>query len=345
MSQMKKIRTSSHDTLTFAQYGCALLVIILHSGSFLPHSEINFFIKNVLCRIAVPLFMIVTSYFYRLNEQKSAEYPRQYFKRQIKTYLFWSLVYLPSGCFYLWQQGYPWYAYPIGLLAGLFYLGTWYHLWYIPALLFGIWLINKMVKKIGYVWSLILCLALYLLGSIETYSAYLDGTILGQIYDLYTIVFITTRNGLFFASIFVLIGFILADFREHPLLYQNILLKIALSFIFLCIEGWVVFENPGYDKNFMLGLVPLCLFLVSGLLKLGEGYVVSKKWCFLREQGKYLFFFHPVILEMIRYTMTNISGDDFQGMPLFISTVVVTTLCANGLLKVKGIVLKKVTLV
>lgn len=327
--------------LTLAQYIAALLVILLHSGRFLEHAESNFFIKNIICRLAVPLFMVITSYFYRLNHQKSATYSRDYFKRQLKTYLFWSVVYIPVGCLYLWQQGYEWFTYPLALLVGFFYLGTWYHLWYIPALLFGIWLTNRVVKRIGYRSSLILGICLYVIGSVETYSGYLNHTVIGKIYDVYATMFITTRNGLFFAFIFVLIGFILADFRDHPFISQHAVWKLCLSFSFLCLEGWLVFQNPGYDKNFMLGLIPVSLFLVASLLKSPIGQEKPMNWQFLREQGKYLFFLHPIILEILRYVITTINGGSFQGLPLFLSTILTTTLIINSMLKLKELSIKK----
>lgn len=337
MAQKVQRGTSNINALTFAQYIAAILVVVLHSGKFLEHSELNFFIKNIICRLAVPLFMVITSYFYRLNEQKSAGYSKLYFKRQIKTYFFWSMVYLPVGCFYLWQHNYEWFTYPVALLIGLFYFGTWYHLWYIPALLFGIWLTSYLLKRFRYIWVILSASLLYIVGSVETYSAYLDHTIIGNLYNQYASLFITTRNGLFFAFIFVIVGFVLADFKDQPFIYERGLWKTLISFSFLCLEGWFIFHNPGYDKNFMIGLVPVSLFLVAALLKTKAGMNNQLQCHYLREQGRYLFFLHPIVLVAIQGLATNINGSVFQGIPLFLSTVLVTTLIANGMLQIKSI--------
>lgn len=330
-----KYSISNINKLAVAQYIAAMLVIVLHSGQFLNNPELNFFVKNIICRLAVPLFMMVTSYFYRLNIKKSDEYARTYFKKQLKTYLFWSLVYLPIGCHYIFQQGYPWYAHPAALLIGFIYFGTWYHLWYIPAVLFGIFFISLLIKKFGYKITILLASTLYLIGAVETYSAYVGQSLIGTIYEQYARYFITTRNGLFFACAFVLVGFILADYQGHPYLKNNLKLKFSFSFLLLCLEGWIVFQNPGYDKIFLIALIPVSFFLVAGLLKIPNKEKCQMTGSFLRPHGRYLFFLHPIIIEGVQFISRNINGASMQGIQLFLMTAGLTTLLIKLILAFK----------
>lgn len=86
-----------------------------------------------------------------------------------------------------------------------------YHLWYFPALLLSIFLVTKLIDRIGYQWTFFICSILFLIGSGETYFSYLEGTKLGQVYAAFFSIFITTKNGLFFGLIFTFIGFYLSD--------------------------------------------------------------------------------------------------------------------------------------
>ena len=81
-----------------------------------------------------------------------------------------------------------------------------YQLWYIPAFLLGLFLVNQLVKRLSMVWTGLITLLLYCWGLIETYSAYLDTTSLLKGYQLYSNLFFTARNGLFYTPIFYLYG-------------------------------------------------------------------------------------------------------------------------------------------
>ena len=45
------------------------------------------------------------------------------------------------------------YTSPAGILIALVYLGMCYQLWYIPAFLLGLFLVNQLVKRLGMVWT------------------------------------------------------------------------------------------------------------------------------------------------------------------------------------------------
>ena len=81
---------------------------------------------------------------------------------------------LPPLCLALFLL--PVYLFPAGILIALVYLGMCYQLWYIPAFLLGLFLVNQLVKRLGMVWTGLITFLLYCWGLIETYSAYLDTT-------------------------------------------------------------------------------------------------------------------------------------------------------------------------
>lgn len=328
------VRNDNLKLLTISQYIAALLVIIIHSGSLNGNPEWDFFIKNIICRLAVPFFMISTAYLYRQKMMNSESYKKKYFKKQLKTHAFWSIIYLPAGVIYLWQQASQWFVYPVALLVGVVYVGTWYHLWYLPALLFGIWFTDWCLRKFGYKITTVLAVICFIMGSAETYSSYIGDSIFGEVYQMYANIFVTTRNGLFFAFVFVLLGFVLSDFRNSKLFTANLPLKFMLSFIILSQEGWYIFQNPGVDKNFLFGLVPTSLFLVT--LVLNSKIKIKFPITMLRDQARYLFFLHPLFLETSRYSIERYTGKGFEGWGLFIITFVLTSIISSVIIIIKN---------
>ncbi len=188
--------------------------------------------------MVVPYFMVTASFFLRRN------YPSL-----SKQYLTWSILYLPFYLIYLTLQEIPFLYYPLALLVGLTYTGTSYQLWYMPAFFLGLILVHLSLEKWG--WRITACLAclLYLLGSVETYSAYLAESIFLTAFDNYKTFFFTSRNGLFYAPIFVLIGFYLANKLNHPIFQHRQKTKLLVSTVILICEATIIYLNQGYDKK------------------------------------------------------------------------------------------------
>ncbi|MDE6476119.1 MAG: acyltransferase, partial [Erysipelotrichaceae bacterium] len=93
-----------YEMIDLIKYICSILVIVIHTSPGLPYSRpLNFFLINIIGRIAVPFFFIANGYFMSKNlQQKGNVYFKQYIKSLIKIYLLWSLVYLPFGI--IWIQ-------------------------------------------------------------------------------------------------------------------------------------------------------------------------------------------------------------------------------------------------
>ncbi|MGX7149866.1 acyltransferase family protein [Enterococcus ureasiticus] len=311
---VKKIKRAAKEKqmdskgIDLVKYIAAILVICFHCESIFQDPAINHLFKNVLCRFAVPYFLISTSYFVRRGQSQSSDYTKQYIKSLAKSYFFWSLIYLPIG--FMWiQQNYSLTPtlYPVALVAGLFYTGTYYHLWYIPAAIFGIICVQWLLKQAGYIALFSLATLMYGFGTLETYYAYIGNDQLKVFFDQYMGLFITTRNGLFFALIFVAMGFFLWDHREKIISSQKYMgVLVVFTGLLLIGEGIIVYSNVGIDKNFMWMLIPFtsCLFCWSLFVNVEEKIDVKR----LRDLGKYYFFIHPLC---ILWTANLVNSYDF----------------------------------
>lgn len=304
--------------IDIAQFIAALLVIMIHCGRLAESEVVHFILKSGIARMAVPFFFVANGYFYREKQRNDSHYSRKYFQRQLRVYFLWSLFYLPYGLKIMSEQNIPVYMYPLALVIACAYLGVCYHLWYFPALFTGILWSRWLTKRYAYPTLFAFSGILFLLGSSETYNACLPKG-LGLIYEQYRNLFFTTRNGLFFGLIFVLMGFFISDNPQHPILIKKNAIKLGISLFFLAIEGGFIFYHQGIDKNFFLSLIPVIPLLFTLLRKECE-LKDTKKW---KEYSNGLFFLHPFFLESIR-KITSMLDASLTGLQLFFLTAVIT---------------------
>lgn len=191
----------------------ALLVVAIHTSPLTCLSaEADFLLTRILARVAVPFFLMVTGQFVlpRILEPGpgGARKLRRYLTRTGVLYLTCILLYLPLGIY----AGHYRELTPAKALRLLVWDGTFYHLWYFPACMLGMTLLWLLSRRLGMHTLAGVCGALYLLGlcgdSYYGLTAFIPP--LRGLSDLGFQVWSHTRNGLFLAPLFLLMGHIWA---------------------------------------------------------------------------------------------------------------------------------------
>lgn len=311
-----------YPLVDYGQLVAALLVVLIHCGRLAENEVVHFVLKSILCRIAVPFFLILNGYFY----QKGQYTFKKWWCKQRSVYIFWSLLYLPLGILYVQQEKYlegvPVWVYPFILIGAFMTIGVFYHLWYFPALMVGMWLVCR-TQRYGYRIQFGIASLLYVIGSAETYSAYLPSSI-AAIYQQYRLLFLTTRNGLFYSFLFILCGFFLAESKQRLFRKRMQELLVCLSVMSVCIEGFVVYQNQGDDKNFLFSLVPI-VFLITAFVVRRTTHHAFASAAWARKFSRWCFFVHPLILEFGQWAY------GWSGFKLFAWTIV--GVCLSYVLK------------
>ena len=300
---MQKNPLYNTSSISFFQYLFAIAVILVHSGRLTSYEPLHFGLKSMLGRLAVPFFIVCASFFLKQSLGNSQKM-KAYLVKIVKTYLFWSFVYLPYAWVFFSSLRLPIYLFPAGVLIALIYLGMCYQLWYIPAFLLGLFLVNQLVKRLGMVWTGFLALLLYCWGLIETYSAYLDTTSLLKGYQLYSNLFFTARNGLFYTPIFIYMGYYLYDHFHAQTFSIHRWQKLAFAFGLLCLEGIIIFQHEGIDKNFFFLLPFVTVYLVNACLR--SSFLKSYDLQYLKQLSIALYFSHPIFIEWARYGFSSL---------------------------------------
>lgn len=136
-------------TLDITKFVCALLVIVIHTRPFAGYSDIlDFYTVNVIARIAVPLFYAISGYLFfgklRYQDGKIAKCVEnrtillKYLKRIAFIYVSWSFVYIIFQLPQWYKTGWWGKTLVKDCLASFLFNGSYYHLWYLLALLYGL---------------------------------------------------------------------------------------------------------------------------------------------------------------------------------------------------------------
>lgn len=289
----------NYKMIDLMKYVAALMVICIHCNPLFPQEYLNFFIKNIICRIAVPFFFISSAYFVRKQSMKNKNYVSIYLKKLTKSYCLWSIVFIPIGLDWLHQNlSLAGYLLPFALLYGLVHIGTYYHLWYIPAMILAIFLVNKLLKRFSYKTLFLVAIALYMFGSVESYYGVLSNGWFKDFFDVLIKVIFTTRSGIFYGFVFVLIGFFLYDFQDQMTSsFKSITIVTIVFFALLIAEGTFLYGIDRLDMNFLLMLIPFSIFFFRWIMLFP--YTLHFQTKKIRELSKYYYFVHPISIVIV----------------------------------------------
>ncbi len=301
---------TSLDNVDLMKWICAIIIIILHLRPFQTINPIlDTVFNNMISRICVPFFFISSGYLAAKKIQNEPNYIHRYIKQTLKTYIKVSIIYLPLGIAYLLPafgliqeyiesfgfniviNGFIWcLLIIIGLLIAFFYVGTYYHLWYFPALLISLAIIDWVRKRFKLSILLIISFFLLIIGSFETYYGSLP-VLVQWFLDKYFMVFITTRNFLFFGLFYVTLGYLI--YGKKPLFARNALFGLLLSAIGLVVETVFLQTITRLDSNILISAAPFVYFLF--IVAIYSNQWTRKKINFRAYSIEY-YLWHPMII-------------------------------------------------
>lgn len=285
----------------------ALLVIAIHTSPLGTFQEgADFFLTRVLARIAVPFFFMVTGQFVvsgLLSGEASPKARARLHRYLVKTsalYLFCILLYLPVG---VYAGHYK--ELTIGAaLRMLFFDGTFYHLWYFPACLLGVLLVYLMSRFLSLRAMTIVSAVLYVIGLLgDSYYGLVEKVpALAAVYGFLFQISSYTRNGLFLAPLFLVLGAWMAgaaqgqDDRELSEKRLFLCSLSALCFALMTGEAFLLrhFELQRHDSMYLL-LVPVMFFLYRFLL-----CVPAKSDGAFRTASTWIYVLHPAFIVVVR---------------------------------------------
>lgn len=315
----------------------AFLVIAIHTSPLTSFSaNADFFFTRVLARIAVPFFFMVTGHFTLSAlftsdntghtcplHLSNASAGRAVKRCLLKLCLFYGgaiLLYLPLGIY----AGHYRKVSIAEVLRMLIFDGTFYHLWYFPACILGVLIVSLLSCFCSLRIALIVSSFLYIAGLLGDSYFGLAAKVpfLNGAYEAMFRLFSYTRNGLFMAPLFLLLGIPAGKLSSStesrqekrtgetesvPLRQQSVkvllsrplpcAICLAVSFGAMTAEAFLLrlFSLQRHDSMYIF-LVPVMFFLYRLLLTVPG--TASQKG--LRTAALWIYILHPAFIVVVR---------------------------------------------
>ena len=273
----------------------AFLIVAIHTSPLASYNlTADFILTRITARIAVPFFFLTSGFFLISRYSCHPERLAAFEKKTALIYGIAILTYLPvnlySGYFKA-ENLLP------NILKDLVFDGTFYHLWYLPASMMGAAVAHYFVRTLKYPKALLLTSALYLVGlfgdsyyGIAQKVSWVDGTL-----DLIFQVTDYTRNGIFFAPVFFVLGGMAA---EHTLRLSLGKSACALcgSFALMFVEAMTLrYAHMQRHDSMYVFLLPSVYFLFQVLLHF-EGERLGG----IRTFSLIVYLVHPMMIVAVR---------------------------------------------
>ncbi|MGN0670721.1 MAG: acyltransferase family protein [Oscillospiraceae bacterium] len=320
------MKTNNFGATDYFRIIAAALVISIHAPAvpFLGDAG-NLLLSGTFARLAVPFFFAVTGFFTDLSSAAAVK------KLLVKTALIYAAataVYLPYGTYF-------------ANIKQILFDGTFYHLWYFPAVMMGA-VIVFWLKKLPTVPAVVIASLLYTFGlcgdSYRNLANFIEP--LSKTLDVLSNVFSFTRNGLFFAPMFLLLGNILGNKVRRALDEKRSPINLFIAIpCFLLSLGMLVSERFSLkeitfapNNNMFISLVPCTIFLLLIL-----SAVRLKPQPVLRQISMWIYIVHPIIIDLInRITIgfDKVTGtfDDNAQNVIFSASISLATAVVFGIL-------------
>ncbi len=287
--------SKSYMGIDYFRFIAAFLIIAIHTSPLSTYSQTgDFILTRIIARIAVPFFLMTSGFFlisrYCYNEDKLL----YFIKKTALIYGVSILLYIPINIYnsYFSME----FLIP-NIIKDIFFDGTMYHLWYLPASIIGAVIAWFTVKRMGFKKALFITAILYVIGLFgdSYYSISEKIPLLKGMYGYFFEVSDYTRNGIFFAPIFFVLGGMISERSARPALKKSII-GFCISFIAMIGEGMLLhnLELQRHDSMYIL-LVPCMYFLFNTLTSLSE-----KRNVLLRTSALVIYIIHPMMIVVIR---------------------------------------------
>lgn len=267
----------------------AFLVVAIHTSPLASYSgTADFVFTRVIARVAVPFFFMVTGYFV-LSKGTGV---RRFLKKTAIIYAASAALYLPINVYAGHLRGWG----LLDLVQQVFFEGTFYHLWYLPAALLGAWLTSLLMRRTSCGVCAAIVTALYVLGLLgDSYWGLIEGVPgVSSAYNALFALMGYTRNGLFFAPMFMFLGAEMRMAKRRGVGFEAA--GLVLSFALMLAEALNARAQGWQRHDSMYVLLPFVMYFLFALLSRVKGSVRLPLGSF----SLLVYVLHPAVIIVVR---------------------------------------------
>ena len=292
-----------YPNLDLAKFICALLVVVIHTEPLVNATVLgDFYLNDVIARVAVPLFFAMSGFlFFRsiAYENGRIAQSRTNIKRLLHTtgknlclYIAWSAVYLIVVLQESYQSGWWGIAVVKDWVHSFLLIGSYYHLWYILALVAALPVLYFLLAQIPISKIWVTAAILWVLECL-TYSYSWIG-----VDQIPFVAFICDKMPVMFDALFralplLTIGAVLSQQRRKP-----VKMLVCIGAFALCaVEASILhFFTPNESKYSYLFTTPFLTVAIMTVLIYGKQISLPEKSQYhLRNMSLLIYCLHPMI--------------------------------------------------
>lgn len=297
-TQMEKHKDCGE--LDYFRLTASFLVIAIHTSPFSSfNNDIDFVFTRILARIAVPFFLMVTGYFllpqYLFDRSKDYHPLARFLKKTLILYVIAISIYLPVNLYAGQLNNISF----VTILRLLLFDGTFYHLWYLPASILGVLLITFACRRLSYKQLVVISALLYVIGLFgdSYYGLITDYPFVDAIYQAMFSISSHTRNGVFYAPIFLLIGAGI-PYSGKPQKRLKPLVGFVSIVLVMMAEGLLLHYRDIQRHDSMYIALPFCMYFLFRMLEA----LPVRPAKFFRRLATWIYLIHPLMIILVRGT-------------------------------------------
>lgn len=278
----------NYYALDVAKFICALSIIAAHFASewcnFPKIIDYGFSVYVIAC----PFFFCCSGFLFfdKLKSLATKEQKKEYFihyeKRIWIMYGCWTLVYLPFLIISWKMRGILNINTIFKYLHQCLVIKTYSTIWFLPALAVGVAIVYFLHTRISKKGLIALAVALYAFGMFGyNYNFVIANTPIQVIYDVYNNLFITVRNGVFNATPFIVIGYLISESYNAKESKKSLKYFTGVIIFLVLMVAECFFINFKFNVTTMdigIFLVPLTYFLMKWCISLDFKYKKIYWW-------------------------------------------------------------------
>lgn len=294
-------REKGYTGIEYFRIVAALFIIAIHTSPLSSVSSTgDYILTRVAARWAVPFFFMTSGYFLISRYGRDTAKLIHFVKRTMLVYGAAIFFYLPLNLY----NGYFDMENPAPqLVRDIIFDGTMYHLWYLPASAMGAAAAWYLVRRLDYRKALAAAFLLYLIGLFgDSYYGLAERIpVVSGMYRFLFQLFDHTRNGLFFAPIFFVLGGFLSDRgmrggHSRRAGRENVLWGFCVSFALMLGEALFLrlYHVQRHDSMYLF-LVPCVYCLFRFIL-----YFRGRRPRYLKPLSLLVYLIHPMMIVVLR---------------------------------------------
>lgn len=292
-------RNTAVDTIKVIM---ACMVVLIHTKPFVDQVPfLGDIIQYSLPRLAVPFFLLAAGYYYSKGFDRLTWKTRlfNYLRRMVILYTFWSIIYggfLASDVMKGLYEGSNIFRI---VLLNYFIRGLFYHLWYFPAVIFSVIVLNfvKVLKleRLLHIGCVILLGLGILYDSYNLVFGRIPGSLWYQQYEYADLLY-----SVFFRALPIVgIGDWMLRRKDRiiSMLWEKKLAYLVTVLYFLELI-YVFAYHPGGGKIVLVFTVPMIILIFTYALLNPEHRLLSVKMN-SRRISSYIYLMHPALMRLI----------------------------------------------